>query len=164
MIEQLKSQRTLTENKFLSTEGVGFKFLGASHESWLHHGPMLPFDDPNTLEKLDFAYDSASNPPFAWVDARDGWSGNRWGNSLHEKPPAILDNTLYQAIRAEVDLWRWIGYVFWDKKRVEQFKEIEALSAYRTGWLRDLWDRIRIVVHKPAMTSNWSDSESEGEE
>jgi hypothetical protein len=110
----LKSHEALIETIDLDTEDVGFIYLGASHPQKLSFNSRPPPDDTTTLNKLDFIEDFAERPPFAWIDARNGWSSNRWGSSLAGTSPAVLD---YSLIQVDVDLWRWLGYVFWDRGR-----------------------------------------------
>ena len=76
-------------------------------------------------------------PPFAWVDAHDGLDCQRWGRHLLREilPAGQEDTTPRQRVWAREQLarWRWLGFFFWDRSRVELLKT--RLPEYHTGWL-----------------------------
>jgi hypothetical protein len=82
-------------------------------------------------------HDAATAPPFAWVDGHNGLDCQRWGNNVRRKmvPAGQEDTTGRQRIwmRGKLEKWRWLGFVFWDRARVELVKS--QLPVYRTGWL-----------------------------
>jgi hypothetical protein len=82
-------------------------------------------------------HDDAS-PPFGWVDANDGLDCQRWGRHLRREvlSPGQDDTTAYQRIwmNWRLSYWRWLGFAFWDKARIELLKS--RLPMYQTGWLR----------------------------
>ncbi|KAK8017368.1 hypothetical protein PG993_013694 [Apiospora rasikravindrae] len=89
---------------------------------------------------------SAEDPPFGWVDAMRGLDTCRWGYDLDmcfcevESPP-------YHAHYLNLLGWRMLGFVFWDKDRIQLLQqrllEEAPKSGYqsdlRTGWLEDTW-------------------------
>jgi hypothetical protein len=115
-------------------------FLYASHEPHSADGPLRPSDDPIVLHPVDFVNDSPKSPSYAWVDAQAGLNTNRYGLSLLPPPPAQYLYFRYLMAKDRFDFWGWIGFVFWDKDRVEKMKNMESLAAYRTGWLARIWD------------------------
>lgn len=89
--------------------------------------PLVPADDN----------DDATAPPFAWVDGHDGLDCQRWGNNVRRAllPAGQEDTTARQRIwmNEKLEKWRWLGFVFWDRTRVELLKT--RLPLYSTGWL-----------------------------
>jgi hypothetical protein len=82
--------------------------------------------------------DDDTAPPFAWVDAHGGLDCHRWG---HQARREVLqegqeDTTGRQRIwiREYLNQWRWLGFVFWDRTRVELLKT--RMPVYGTGWLK----------------------------
>ncbi|GAB1317120.1 F-box domain-containing protein [Madurella fahalii] len=79
----------------------------------------------------------ADAPPFAWVDAHHGINCQRWGWHARREvmPVGQADTTARQRIwmQQKLELWRWLGFVFWDRGRVELLKT--RLPEYATGWL-----------------------------
>jgi hypothetical protein len=115
-------------------------FLNASHCSSPGHGLLLPFNDPIVLTSIDFVDDSPRNPPYGWIDALDGLSGNRWGFSLLPDAPAGGIPGRITSATQNFHTWRRLGSVLWDRDRVELMKLTESLRHYRTGWLARIWD------------------------
>lgn len=74
-----------------------------------------------------------SSPPFGWVDANGGLDCQRWG--CHLRREVLDDPTAHQRIwmRWRLSYWRWLGFAFWDKARIELLKA--RLPMYPTGWL-----------------------------
>ncbi|KAK7910699.1 hypothetical protein PG985_013180 [Apiospora marii] len=75
---------------------------------------------------------SCDEPPFGWVDAMRGLNCSRWGTSLGmcfcwgvQSPGCLKGWRL-------LPRWRQLGFVFWDKDRVELLYEN---SRFRPGWL-----------------------------
>ncbi|KAI1373678.1 hypothetical protein F4677DRAFT_214813 [Hypoxylon crocopeplum] len=87
------------------------------------------------------AGESATDPPYAWVDALNGLNCCRWGKDLPRNPPsgATAHQQIY--VHKKMATWRWMGFVFWDRERVEILKtRFPAFLGYQTGWLIDVWE------------------------
>ncbi|KAK8053737.1 subtilase [Apiospora saccharicola] len=65
---------------------------------------------------------SAGKPPFGWVDALRGLDAQRWGRDLPRCLPAASNEAQHLAARMRYAKWVWLGFVFWDKGRVELLK------------------------------------------
>ena len=91
----------------------------------------------DAMPPLVHADDDAA-PPFAWVDAHGGLDCQRWGNQARREvlQEGQEDTTGRQRIwiREYLDQWRWLGFVFWDRTRVELLKT--RMPVYGTGWLK----------------------------
>jgi hypothetical protein len=77
-------------------------------------------------------------PPFAWVDAHGGLDCQRWGDQvcrevLREEQENITARQR-SWISENLDKWRWLGFVVWDRARVELLKT--QMPVYGTGWLK----------------------------
>lgn len=85
--------------------------------------------------------DSKPEPSFAWIDAHDGLDCRRWGSELLRNSPdhVGIDSTRLDRVKATVEVWRQLGFLYWDRDRVQLLKK--SLLQYRTGWLRNVWDR-----------------------
>ncbi|KAK1480364.1 hypothetical protein CTAM01_14411 [Colletotrichum tamarilloi] len=85
--------------------------------------------------------DLKTDPPFAWVDAHAGLDCRRWGSELLQNSPdhVGIDSTRLDRVKATVEAWRQLGFLYWDRDRVQLLKR--SLLQYRTGWLRNVWDR-----------------------
>ncbi|VUC35249.1 unnamed protein product [Clonostachys rosea] len=81
--------------------------------------------------------DGGQSVPFAWIDGHRGIDCQRWGRHLFRKavPPGQESLTALQTnwTRLIVRQWRWLGFMFWDRERVELLKS--KLPEYATGWL-----------------------------
>lgn len=82
-------------------------------------------------------------PPFGWVDAHGGLDCQRWGHQVRREAPGDGEDhsTGWQRgwVRENVDRWRWLGFVFWDRVRVELLTAPTPAgwltAANETGWL-----------------------------
>ncbi|KAK3290912.1 uncharacterized protein B0H64DRAFT_410914 [Chaetomium fimeti] len=89
-------------------------------------------------------------PPFGWVDAHGGLDCRRWGDQVWREAwgGGEDETTRHQRgwARMNMDRWRWLGFVFWDRARVELLTTPTptvpadglgwlAAAAYGTGWL-----------------------------
>ncbi|EXF73450.1 hypothetical protein CFIO01_09571 [Colletotrichum fioriniae PJ7] len=85
--------------------------------------------------------DSKPGLSFAWIDAHDGLDCRRWGSELLRNSPdhVGIDSTRLDRVKATVEVWRQLGFLYWDRDRVQLLKR--SLLQYRTGWLRNVWDR-----------------------
>ncbi|KAK8116216.1 hypothetical protein PG984_012718 [Apiospora sp. TS-2023a] len=83
----------------------------------------------------------AGEPPFGWVDGLRGLDAQRWGRDLPRCLPAASNEAQHFAARMRYAKWVWLGFVFWDKGRVELLKG-GFDEWYNTGWLMDLWDSL----------------------
>ncbi|KAK7460239.1 hypothetical protein Landi51_00487 [Colletotrichum acutatum] len=85
--------------------------------------------------------DSKTDHPFAWVDAHASLDCRRWGSELLRNSPdhVGIDSTRLDRVKATVEAWRQLGFLYWDRDRVQLLKR--SLLQYRTGWLRNVWDR-----------------------
>jgi hypothetical protein len=123
-----------------------FEWLAASHR---YQEP--PSDDyPPVTRYLDgmkltddgpaqapgFKDDSPTGPPWAWVDAFNGRTTDRWGVDLvPERPP---HNDLWEEHMEMEELlksWRWLGLMFWDRDRAEELLKNKILEPCTSGWL-----------------------------
>lgn len=82
---------------------------------------------------------SADEPPFGWVDALQGLDCRRWGRDRPRCAPNDATDQQHHRVLQHLSEWRWQGFVFWGKGRVDLLKERHH-SRYRTGWLMDMWD------------------------
>ena len=84
---------------------------------------------------LVFAQDSDhhdGSAPFAWVDGHGGIDCQRWSDSVHRRllpEPSLLQSSY---TRQATGQWCWMGFIFWDRPRVEMLKS--RLSFPITGW------------------------------
>jgi hypothetical protein len=91
--------------------------------------PLVPADN-------DDNDDATAAPPFAWVDGHGGLDCQRWGENVRRAVvPTGQDTTVRQRIwmQEKLEKWRWLGFVFWDRARIELLKT--RLPVYVTGWL-----------------------------
>ncbi|KAK8017972.1 subtilase [Apiospora marii] len=84
---------------------------------------------------------SAGEPPFGWVDALRGLDARRWGRDLPRCAPVGSNEAQHAAVRMRYAKWAWLGFVFWDKERVDLLKGVFD-EWYKTGWVMDLWDSV----------------------
>ncbi|CAG9948291.1 unnamed protein product [Clonostachys rosea f. rosea IK726] len=81
--------------------------------------------------------DGSQSAPFGWIDGHRGIDCQRWGGDLFREtlPPGQENLTALQmnGTRLVVRQWRWLGFIFWDRERVELLKS--KLPEYATGWL-----------------------------
>jgi hypothetical protein len=91
----------------------------------------------DAMPPLVAAEDDEGAPPFAWVDGHDGLNCQRWGNHVRR---GVLsegqDGTTYSQrrwMKQNLDLWRWLGFPFWDRGRVQLLKT--GMPVWETGWL-----------------------------
>lgn len=70
--------------------------------------------------------------------------GMRWkdaagpcGLDLLQDPLPTADKLRNHGQRTidRLERWRWMGFVFWDRDRVEAGKRTVGYSSYQTGWL-----------------------------
>jgi hypothetical protein len=115
-------------------------FLCGSHIRRVREAHLELYHEPVVLETMSFMDDRVANPPFAWLDARDSRSGKRWGTTLLFPIPAQCPDRRWARASEKFQVWRWLGFVFWDRDRVELFKNTAKLSTYQTGWLTRIWD------------------------
>jgi hypothetical protein len=83
----------------------------------------------------------ATDPPYGWVDALDRLNCCRWGDDLAKVPGP--ETPVRDRISAEdkIHRWRWMGFVFWNKSRIEVLKtQTSEFSEFHTGWLTHIWD------------------------
>lgn len=86
------------------------------------------------MARLVFKEDQEHAPPFAWVDAHGGINCQRWGLGglarwPRERPTVQQTDSVPRMLKQ----WRWMGFVFWDRNRVEKLKD--GLPEFSTGWL-----------------------------
>ncbi|KAK7931113.1 hypothetical protein PG985_001825 [Apiospora marii] len=102
--------------------------------------PRLTYDENGDLGGDDDA------PPFAWVEAHEGVDCQRWGSQLGYEVLLLADGAggqgrgdytvpqLHSGVRQVVSWWRELGFMFWDRERVECFQK-RRLPIFETGWL-----------------------------
>lgn len=93
------------------------------------------------------------NQPYGWIDALDGRDWPPWGMDLLQTP-RVRPADGVRGAKGRLEQWRWIGFVFWDRGRIEAMKGTDVFSCYQTGWLARLrgppaafdgdWQRSRI--------------------
>jgi len=84
---------------------------------------------------VDFFGDAVDLPPFGWVDALDGRYMGFFGNALMSSRPMTDDEEMYFAHYSSLELWRTAGFALWDRKRVEDMKQLDRLRSLYRGWL-----------------------------
>ncbi|KAK8085735.1 hypothetical protein PG997_007006 [Apiospora hydei] len=107
--------------------------------------PRLVYDEDADARGDDGA------PPFAWVDAHDGLHCQRWGTQLRygllasggggggdgggqiDVEPRFTRSQV-TCFRGMESWWCHLGFLFWDRERVEQFQR-KRLPVFETGWL-----------------------------
>ncbi|KAH6650776.1 hypothetical protein F5144DRAFT_608656 [Chaetomium tenue] len=93
-------------------------------------------------------------PPFAWVDAHGGLDCQRWGGQVRREArgDGEDDTTGHQRIwvRENVNRWRWLGFVFWDRARVELLKMTPRTPAGEEGWLTAPYETGWLAAAPPA--------------
>jgi hypothetical protein len=81
--------------------------------------------------------DDEEAPPFAWVDAHDGLNCQRWGSQVPRETLSegqIITMTAQNNwMQHNLGLWRWLGFPFWDRGRVQLLKT--GMPVCETGWL-----------------------------
>jgi hypothetical protein len=116
--------------------------------------PLVPTEDDDAA------------PPFAWVDAHGALDCQRWGHQVHREVlrEGQEDTTTLQRswISENLDKWRWLGFVFWDRARVELLKT--QMPVYETGWLkaapppdgelREIYKKARLQWRRPSGRGN----------
>ncbi|EAQ86878.1 predicted protein [Chaetomium globosum CBS 148.51] len=118
----------------------GYVLCYVAREDWALRDELYRRED--ALAPLGFGEngdgDDDAAPPFAWVDAHGGLDCQRWGGYLcrdvlreGQEDVTSLQRTW---VRTSLDRWRWLGWVFWDRARVELLKA--RMPVYETGWLR----------------------------
>ena len=115
--------------------GTIFGYLSTSEVPPQSSEPVVP-----ELKPTGYVGDSAAHPPWGWVDAFDGRGARSWGFALLGHWPSSVEYGIYEAVRTKYGLWRWLGFVFWDKNRIEAMKRSGHLADYQTGWLLRMWD------------------------
>lgn len=90
---------------------------------------------PLVFNRGDDLNDAA--PPFGWVDAHGGLNCQRWGRYVWREviPAGQATTTGHQRdwMKYQLRRWRWCGFAFWDRARVELLKS--RLPEYYTGFL-----------------------------
>lgn len=118
----------------------GYEFLHTSDPlrsaSQTAHQPPSPPSVP-----CNAACESPLEAPWGWRDATADVRGDRWGVDLIAPPPhGALSANDWTALVRDFAMWRWGGFVFWDKDRAEALRDWGPFSAaVRTGWLRPPW-------------------------
>jgi hypothetical protein len=128
-----------------------FSFLNTSHRSRHYRVPTPPLaagDHETGLPPqgvVTFLGDDVEPPrnaPFAWVDALGGRVTNRWGPDLIPPAPEHMEmahRRLESPVDTKFERWRWIGFIFWDRSRVEALKADPLFAWNETGWLANPW-------------------------
>ncbi|KAI0143081.1 hypothetical protein GGR57DRAFT_369184 [Xylariaceae sp. FL1272] len=109
---------------------------------------------------------TASDPPFAWVDALGGLDCRRWGHDLVRAAPTRRPSEDGFNVSRKLDGWRLFGFMFWDAQRVGHLStNTSDPTGFGTGWLINIWEdvvRIRRVENPwPVPVDDWSTEESE---
>lgn len=78
-------------------------------------------------------HEAVDAPPFAWVDGNAGIDCQRWGGYLRREIRGDLPGVQQLTMWAYMNWWRYFGFMFWDRGRVELLKTRRA--EYATGWL-----------------------------
>lgn len=120
--------------------GPGYAFLHTSElarsASQATHPPPPPPSVP-----CNAASKSPLEAPWGWRDAVGDIQGDRWGVDLIVSPPNVLPGDRdWAALVYDFATWRWEGFVFWDKDRIEALRHWGALgAAAHSGRLRPPW-------------------------
>ncbi|KAF8861310.1 hypothetical protein BDZ45DRAFT_775406 [Acephala macrosclerotiorum] len=115
--------------------------LGASHGCG--NGPLLFPQPANTTTQWRV------DAPYGWIDALNEVNTDRWGWSLirgYVRAAALWHTSLALRIdftesRYRICVWRWLGCVFWDKRRIEAMKSTDAFEFLQTGFITKIWER-----------------------
>lgn len=78
--------------------------------------------------------DGELNPPYGWKDALNGRDWPLWGMDLLQTPRMRPADGVRGA-KGTLERWRWTGFVFWDRGRIEVMKRTDTFSCHHTGWL-----------------------------
>ncbi|KAK8131137.1 hypothetical protein PG984_007575 [Apiospora sp. TS-2023a] len=120
--------------------GPAYAFLHTSELLWspsqaAHPPPSPPSVPCNAASKLPL------EAPWGWRDAVGDVRGDRWGVDLIVSPPDVLPGDLdWVGLVYDFATWRWEGFVFWDKDRIEALRHWGALgAAAHSGRLRPPW-------------------------
>ncbi|KAK4143978.1 uncharacterized protein C8A04DRAFT_11865 [Dichotomopilus funicola] len=93
------------------------------------------------LKSIDFAGDEdpdadAGGTPWAWPDALNGHYVNWYGEALHMLPSLAGEDEETKLERRErAYRWRWAGFCFWDRERVEALKKLDEFKEFKRGWV-----------------------------
>ncbi|KAK7932240.1 hypothetical protein PG985_002952 [Apiospora marii] len=98
--------------------------------------PPSPPSEPSNA-----ASTSPLEAPWGWRDAVGDVQGDRWGVDLIDPPPIVVPQDQdWIALVRDFSSWRWEGFVFWDKDRIEALRHWGALgAAAHSGRLRPPW-------------------------
>jgi hypothetical protein len=105
------------------------------------------YADGNTYtEPEGDGYASPRTTPYGWADALAGEPGRGiWGRDLLIRQPPVpmtihalqtwrRDHPISAADEARYDCWSWLGFMFWDRQRVEALKGT-LFRQLKTGWV-----------------------------
>jgi hypothetical protein len=116
--------------------GTSHAFLCASHlyRTW----PKTPRPPPPSLP-CNAISKSPAETPWGWTHALRGHEESRWGLDLLSPPPHGTPGARWSDTKRRFSLWRWVGFVFWDRDRVEAMLKTELLAGNNAGWLAAPW-------------------------
>jgi hypothetical protein len=60
---------------------------------------------------------------------------NLFRNALMNSRPMTDNEEMYFAHYSSLELWRTTGFDLWDRKRVEDMKQLDRLRRLSRGWL-----------------------------
>ncbi len=95
-------------------------------DKWEQDGLVVPF----TGDRVDLV-------PYGWADALRGRYVRRYGEGLHSIPwmPEWKITAENSHHRSSLDVWRYVGFAMWDRKRVEALKGLKIFEGMCMGWM-----------------------------
>lgn len=131
----------MAEDGHWDMEGTFCARLDNSHQSRVHSDTNIPTREelcgPRPPVGTEPSADAVADAPYGWRDALEGRDWPVWGQDLLQDPRPLADWISYDNERgiSKLSQWRWMGFVFWDRERVEAVKRMADFSGYQTGWL-----------------------------
>jgi hypothetical protein len=124
-------------------EVSGNSFLRASHSYRLGRSPRQPRGTPALPATSEPPPTSRLGCPAAWKEAIGPWRALGWGKDLLPgTKPDDMQEEEWRDLQQKFKLWRWAGFMFFDKDRVEALKSAGILDA-ADGWLGRYSEEIR---------------------
>jgi hypothetical protein len=124
-------------------EAGGPGFLRASHSYRLGRSPRQPQGTPPLPTTSAPPPASRLECPRAWREAMGPWKELGWGRDLLPgTKPGNMEKEEWKDLQYKFKIWRWAGFVFLDKDRVEALKSAGLLDV-REGWLGRYGEEVR---------------------
>ncbi len=85
-------------------------------------------------ERMHFVADSELDPPYAWIDGLRGCYCSSWLGRLEEDLDEISEAEVKEADERKT-LWNCLGFIFFDRDRIQALKQIDLCKDLQTGCL-----------------------------